>query len=174
MTTEIKRILFPTDLTQHARHAFTFAASIADSYGAAISILHVMEDLPTNVEAQLAGFMGEQQWSDLKKKQEEEAREALIGKKRDGMMIRQALDHFCKTMQDDDPECNFTTDEIVVKTGNVVDEIVEQAEVGDADLIVMAYYARNMIAEAMVGGVTRRVLRRSKRPVLLVPMPEDK
>ena len=173
MTTEIKRILFPTDLTQHAKHAFEYAASLADRYGATISILHVMEELPTNVEAQLAGFMGNDEWSKLKKKQEDEAREVLIGKKRDGMMIKQALDHFCENIKADDPECNFTTDEIVVKSGNVVDEIVAQAEASNADAIVMAYYARNMIAEAMMGGVTRRVLRRCKRPVLLVPMPED-
>ncbi len=173
MATEIKKILFPTDLSKHARYAFQFAASLADRYGATIAILHVMEELPTTVEAQLAGFMGDKKWQELKKKQEEEAREVLIGKKRDGMMIRQALQNFCQDMKDDDPECNFTADEIVVKSGNVVQEIVEQAENVNADLIVMAYYARNMIAEAMVGGVTRRVLRRSKRPVLLVPMPES-
>ena len=173
MATEIKKILFPTDLTKHARYAFQFAASLADRYQAAIAILHVVEELPTTVETQLAGFMGDQKWQELKKKQEEEAREVLIGKKREGMMIRQALESFCQDMKDDDPECNFTTDEIVVKSGNVVEEIVEQAESVNADLIVMAYYSRNMIAEAMLGGVTRRVLRRSKRPVLLVPMPES-
>jgi nucleotide-binding universal stress UspA family protein len=105
--------------------------------------------------------------------QVQDVKEALIGKKRDGTMIRQALQCFCQDMKNDDLECNFTTDEIVVKTGNVVQEIVDQAEATNADLIIMAYYSRNMLAEAMMGGVTRRVLRRSNRPVLLVPMPED-
>ncbi|MFC1887037.1 universal stress protein [Thermodesulfobacteriota bacterium] len=173
MAAEIKKILFPTDLTQHAQYAFKFAVSLADRYGATIAILHVMEDLPVNVEAQLAGFLGDEKWTNQKKEHEKDARETLIGKKRDGMMIRHALHSFCQDMKDGDPECNFTTDEIVVKSGNVVQEIIEQAETSNADLIVMAYYSRNMLAEAMMGGVTRRVLRRSKRPVLLVPMPES-
>ena len=173
MATEIKKILFPTDLTQHAQYAFKFAASLADRYGAAIAILHVMEDIPMNVEAELAGFLGDKKWAELKKEQEDFARETLIGKKREGTMIRQALHTFCQEIKDGDPDCNFTADEIVVKSGNVVQEIIEQAEASNADLIVMAYYSRNMIAEAMMGGVTRRVLRRSKRPVLLVPMPES-
>jgi len=173
MATEIKKILFPTDLSKEARYAFNYVASLADRYGASIAILHVMEELPTTVEAQLAGFMGDEKWQELKKKQEEEAREVLIGKKRDGMMIKQALDNFCEDFKSDDPECNFVTDEIIVKSGNVVEEVVEQAEASGADLIVMAYYARNMIAEAMVGGHTRRVLRRCKKPVFLIPMPEE-
>jgi len=59
MTTEVKKILFPTDLSKYARYAFNYAASIANRYGATISILHIMEELPTNVEAQIASFMGE-------------------------------------------------------------------------------------------------------------------
>lgn len=180
MTTEIKKILFPTDLSKYARHAFNYAATIANRFGATISILHVMEELPTSVETQIANFMGEEKWKELKKKhelaeisREEEARKDLIGKKRDGMMIGQALDNFCREFNADDPECRFVTDEIVVKVGSVVEQIVEQAEASGSDMIVMAYYARNMLAEAMRGGVTRKVLQRSKKPVLLVPMPED-
>jgi len=173
MTEEIKKILFPTDLSKHARYAFTSAADIASRYGASITILHVITDIPTKVERQIADFMGEEKYKALKKKHEDKTRETLIGKKRDGMIIRQALDSFCREFKSDTPECNFVTDEIMVKTGGVVEEIVKQAEASGSDMIVMAYSARNMLAEAMAGGVTRRVLRRSKKPVLLVPMPEE-
>ncbi|MFC1885843.1 universal stress protein, partial [Thermodesulfobacteriota bacterium] len=65
-------------------------------------------------------------------------------------------------------------DEIIVMEGALADTIVEQARIRKCDLIVMTYYARNMIAEAMMNGVTRRVLRRCKKPVLLVPKKDNR
>ena len=96
------------------------------------------------------------------------------GKKREKVMIKQALESVWQDTAADYPERSVVIDEIVVKEGNVAEEIVGQAEAVGCDLIVMAYHARNMIAEAMMRGITRNVLRRSKKPVLLVPMPEDK
>lgn len=40
-------------------------------------------------------------------------------------------------------------------------------------LIVMGYHSRGKLEEAVVGSTTRRVLRRSKIPVLLVRLPDD-
>jgi len=174
MSLKIKKILFPTDLTEHARYAYNFAASIANHYGATLAILHVMINLPTRAEDDLKEFLGEVKFEEFKKKHEEETREILIGKKRDGAMIRQALNSFCQEFKSDDPECNYATDEILVKSGSIVEEIVKQAEASGSDMIVMGYYVRNMMAEAMAGDVTRKVLRRSKKPVLLIPMPENK
>ena len=44
MLPNIKMILYATDLSESARHAFGYAASLADRYGAKIVILHVIED----------------------------------------------------------------------------------------------------------------------------------
>jgi nucleotide-binding universal stress UspA family protein len=43
---EIKRILYTTDLSLHARHAFSYAVSLANRYDAKISILHVLPEAP--------------------------------------------------------------------------------------------------------------------------------
>ena len=173
MTTDIKKILFPTDLTKHARYAFNVAAGIASHFGATIAILHVLRGVQQRIEADLKEVLGDEKFDDFMKQREEDAREILIGKKREGMMIRQALSSFCENFSPDDPECSVAADEIVVKEGDLVKEITNQAEASGCDMIVMAYHSRNMLAEAMMGGVTRKVLRRSKIPVLLVPMPED-
>ena len=53
MIPEIKKILYTTDLSQNARHAFSYAASIANRYGAGVTILHVLEDIsPTATSLQ--------------------------------------------------------------------------------------------------------------------------
>jgi len=174
MNLKVKKILFPTDLSEHARYASNFAESLADCYGASISILHVIEELSGAVEPYLSGIIGKEKWEELIKQHKEEVREVLISKKRGKAVIEQALESFAREAQIDEPERNGVPDEIVVKEGNIANEIVAQADAGGCDIIVMAYYSRNMIAETMMRGVTRRVLRRSKKPVLLVPMPEDK
>ena len=173
MGAQIQKILFATDLSNQARHAFGYAASIADRYNASIAILHIMEELPESVTSRLRGLLGKEKYEELGKKAQSEVRELLIGKKRDSVMIRQAIEAFWDETKGGGSERTDVVDEIIVKEGNIVDEILAQAETGGCDLIIMAYYARNMMAEAMMRGVTRRVLRRSKKPVLLVPMPEE-
>ncbi|RLF56739.1 MAG: universal stress protein, partial [Thermoplasmata archaeon] len=44
MVPEIKKILYPTDLSKNARYAFSYAASMANHYGAGVTILHVLEE----------------------------------------------------------------------------------------------------------------------------------
>jgi nucleotide-binding universal stress UspA family protein len=172
MSAQVKKILFATDLSSHAKHAFGYAASIATHYNASIAILHVMEELPESISAQLRGMLGREKYEELRKRAQTDIRETLIGKKRDSVMIKQALEAFWEETKEAETPRSGVMDEIIVKEGNIADEIVEQAEKGGCDMIILAYHARNMVAEAMMRGVTRRVLRRSKRPVLLVPMPE--
>ena len=61
------------------------------------------------------------------------------------------------------------TDDIIVVRGNVVDETQDRG----IDLIVMGYHSRGKLEGAVVGSTTRRVLRRSRMPVLLVRLPEE-
>ena len=68
MVPEIKRILFATDLSKNSRHAFNYAVSAADRYGATITILHVMEEISPFADRHLRSFIGEESWQELQKK----------------------------------------------------------------------------------------------------------
>ena len=83
-------------------------------------------------------------------------------------MIRDALNEFCDEVQKDHGECNYVVEDIVVAKGNVVDEILNEAQTRDCDMIVMGYYVRGKFEEAVLASTTRRLLRRSKIPVVLV------
>jgi nucleotide-binding universal stress UspA family protein len=173
MVPEIKKILFATDLSKNSRHAFNYAVGAADSYGATITILHVMEELSPSTGTHLKSFIGEERWQELQESHEQEARQILIGKKKEGAMIREALHEFCKEAQKDLAQCEIMTDDIIVARGNVVDEILAETQTRGCDLIVMGYRSRGKLEEAVMGSTTRRVLRRSSIPVFLVRLPDD-
>lgn len=56
-----------------------------------------------------------------------------------------------------------------VLAGNPADEIVAYADSIDADMIVIGSRGRGAIAGALLGSVSRDVLRESRRPVIVVP-----
>lgn len=53
-------------------------------------------------------------------------------------------------------------------TGNTADEIVAYADTLDVDLIVIGSRGHGALANALLGSVSRAVLRESKRPVVIV------
>ena len=59
MLPQLKTILYATDLSENARYAYTYAASIAQQYGARITILHVIEKLTAETFLQIHGYVGE-------------------------------------------------------------------------------------------------------------------
>src|SRR3954463_310407 len=50
---KLKRLLLPTDLSESARHAFTYAVSFAREYAAELYLLHVVEVLPMGYAGEL-------------------------------------------------------------------------------------------------------------------------
>lgn len=173
MVPEIKKILFTTNLAPNSRHAFEYAISIANRYGAVVTVLHVIAEVSQSSDAHVKSFLGDQRWQELQESRAQEAKQILIGKRREGVMIKEALEVFCSETQKDHDECEFLTDETVVTSGNVVNEILAVSRDKGCDLIVMGYHVRGKLEEAFLASTTRRVLRLSKIPVLLVRLPEE-
>jgi nucleotide-binding universal stress UspA family protein len=65
------------------------------------------------------------------------------------------------------------TDDIIVKIGNPVEEILLEVEDKSYDMVVMGAHGHNALANALMGSTSRRVVRRSKKPVLVVRLPEE-
>jgi len=114
MIPPIKKILFTTDLSKQTRHAFNYAVGLANQYGASLTILYVMEDVSPTQSASLQGFIGDERWKALRQSHEQEIRQILIGKKREGSMIREALGEMFAAAQKDLREKNLRSDDIVV------------------------------------------------------------
>ena len=58
-------------------------------------------------------------------------------------------------------------------TGGVAEEILKQADAINANLIVMGIHGHSAMYNLLVGSATKGVLKRSTRPVLLIPRPKS-
>ena len=163
MIPDVKKILYTTDLSKNARHAFSYAASIANRYGAGVTILHVLEDISPTTSSLVINILGEEEWGKLRNRNEKE----VLDK------IQTRLTQFCDEVQAELPSCPFITDGIIVKIGNPVDEILQEVENKGYDMVVMGAHGHSALANALIGSTSRRVVRRCKTPVLVVRLPEE-
>ena len=76
-------------------------------------------------------------------------------------------------MQAELPACPFITDNIIVKIGHPVDEILLEVEDKSYDMVVMGAHGHSTLANALMGSTSRRAVRRCNKPVLVVRLPED-
>jgi nucleotide-binding universal stress UspA family protein len=168
MFKKLNALLFATDLTENCRDAFTLAASLATRYKATLVLLHVMEKMPVHLEGQLQGLFGEKEWAKIRNDREYDAWEDLIGKKANNHVIREALQQFCTLEGIDDASCDYKSREIVVSKGELVDEIIDTSQTYNCDLIVLGA-SHGLISKTAIGSTIKTVLRRSYKPVMVVP-----
>ncbi len=170
----IKKILFVTDLSDNARRAFEYASGVADRYGATIVVLHVLEGTSPANEDYVAKLIGSKRLASLKEDAKQEAKDIIIGKSRSGVILEEALDKLCNDVQKDSEQGGVPTDTMVITDGKVVDGIIDTCKKACCDLIVMSHPVRRVIDEPVFGRTTRGVLRRSTKPVLLIPPLQQK
>ena len=163
MITEISKILYTTDLSKNARHAFSYAASIANRFDAGVTILHVLEDISPTANSLVINILGKEEWDKLRTRNESEVLDKL----------KSRLKEFCDEVQAELPACPFITDDIIVKIGSPVDEILHEAEDKNYDMVVMGAHGHGALANALMGSTSRRVIRRCKTPVLVVRLPKE-
>ena len=167
---DVKKILYATDLSENARYAFAYAVSLADLYGASITIMHVLPEVPQLLDRNVIGYISAERWEDIKSQHFDEAKEALIGKRRDHLAIKDVLQQFSENATEGE---GVGTDEIIVERGNPVEKIIDHSEKRKFDLIVMGTHGHGTLEDVMLGSTARRVIRRSKIPVLVVRLPEE-
>jgi nucleotide-binding universal stress UspA family protein len=153
---QINAILYATDLSESARNAFGYAALLADRFAAKLIIVHAMEEF--HPESQIPNFIGEAKWQELKQSKHQEIVD----------LITQRIDDFCRAAASAMPDCKAAPTKIVVRQGHAVDVILDEQEEKACDVVVLGSHGMGMLADAMMGSTARRVVRRCKKPVLVV------
>ena len=161
MVPEIKKIIYATDLSENARYAFGYAVSLANRYDARITVLHVVEELSSFARSMVEEILGEKRWAERIKEKEAEIIKSL----------KTRLDEFCNGVREEQPDCPFVIDKILVVTGQPVDQICRHAKKINADLIVMGSRGKGGLADVTLGSTSRRVLKQGVTPVMVIRLP---
>jgi len=155
-----KTILYATDLTPNAANAFRHAVGIARCHQARISILHVLPEMEPAVLNYVSTVMGEDRLAELELSHKAEVRDE----------IRKRLHEFAKTELADTPEDVERIAGIEVHHGNPAAEILKAADRLNADLIILGSHGKGKLKYAFLGSVAEKVLRKTLRPVVVVPL----
>lgn len=162
MIPRLKKILYATDLSKNSAYAFRYAVEIAEWRNAEIVILHAIEPLPARVKTYVKGFVGEINWDEKVKFEEEAAAER----------IRKRLEEFCLRESQEKQACVALVSKTLVRPGHPVEEILRTAAEESCDLIILGTHGKGFLKQTFLGSVARSVLDRSRKPVFIIPLPE--
>ena len=147
---DIRRVLFPTDLSDISRRAFGHALTLARFYQAEIELAYVVEPVgpAPAVTAAHPPF-------------------AVLDPEARGR-LESELAELSRPAR----ELGLATWHKVVE-GGVVHEILGRARSWPADVVVMGTHGRGGFERLVLGSVTEKVLRKAPCPVLAVPPPAE-
>ena len=162
MTPDIKKILYATDLSDNSAYAFRYAINSALKHDAGIVILHVFERVPTSCRSVVDLYLD----ADLRKQFFNEKVSDTIDR------VRKRLKIFCDKEFSGETEHATRIESIEVCEGFPAGEILEKADAFNCDAIVMGTHGKGLIGHAFLGSTAKRVLRRTRKPVFIIPLPK--
>jgi nucleotide-binding universal stress UspA family protein len=163
MLPAIKNILYATDLSKNSAFAFRYAMILADSLDARITIVYILPMIDSAMEVPIITQMGEDQYYKL---MEEKSRETID-------KIKERLREFTRREIKGAQKHKDRVSSILVHEGDAVDEILKTADRLKSDIIIMGAHGKGILSHTFLGTVPDKVLRRSRIPVLVVPIPKD-
>jgi nucleotide-binding universal stress UspA family protein len=63
--------------------------------------------------------------------------------------------------------------DILTCEGYPAEIILKKADELDCDVIVMGSHGKGIISQTFLGSVSKRVLRRTRKPVFIIPLPKE-
>ena len=138
----LKNILVPTDLGPASEAALRYGCILADTFGAKVHVLHVMDN--SLFQARFA----------------------------DPAIIEAATREQLNAQLVAAEAQRFSTNVVVEKFDSPTDSILRYAKSAPIDLIVMGTHGRTGAAHVLLGSVAEQIVRSARCPVLVVRSPE--
>ncbi len=161
---EIRRILFANDFSETANRAFGYAAGLADAHEASITILHVLEKLPSESEWMAVLLEGVESVEDLQKKSNSEILQR----------VKSHIEQYCTAFNGQFPACRLMVEAVIVEEGEPVKRILHHAHTGGYDMLVMGSRGYGLIRGILTGSTSQSMVRECRIPVFIVPPDEKK
>jgi len=163
MLPAFNKILYCTDLSKNASFAFKYAAYLAKQTGAEIHILHIVEKLSADAHFALQTYV-----------QSEASRDNFLhhriehARKR----LQERQDYFWSVLAPQETTLRNQIASINIIENEPAESILKQSRKLDCDLIVMGAHEKGYVMHTFLGSVAKSVLRHSRIPTLIVPLPD--
>ncbi|MEH6823559.1 MAG: universal stress protein [Motiliproteus sp.] len=160
MLNNINCILYASDFGPDSRKGFRMAVTLADSNDAKLIFMHAIEPLGHTAEMMISGCMTDEQLQVMQSNGMETIR-AEINERIEKFRVEELSAGF--RLSQGRPQCR-------IEEGKPVEQILAVAKEIDADMIVMGSRTHSALSQMVVGSTAHKVLFRTDRPVLIVPM----
>ena len=164
MTSEIKKILYATDLSPNSTYALGFALDSANRYHAEIVLLHVFDSPTIGYAPILDAYMDEKHRQSLFHEHAEDIKDRI--RKRLEMITGQRIKI--------NPEYVNVPNSIEVCEGYPAETILTMADDLNCDMIIMGTHGKGILGHTFLGSTAKRVLRRTRKPIFIIPLPKGK
>ena len=148
---EVKKILWPTDVSDNAARAMPMVTSLSEKYQAEVHVLYVIE-----APGHFGAWYGEFDLSQVEKLRE--------------MERTQAEERLAEICENNLLGCPLYVRHIAV--GDPAGEILKLIEKENMDIVVLSSHGRK--GTFHFGGVAEKVVKHSPIPVLTVPVTESR
>lgn len=138
----MKKILIPTDFSEHSKNAIAHGIDVANRFGASLTLFHTYK-----VPSSTGSFVS--------------VRDFIVSEAEREM--EQLLEHTKKQLIQTDKADGFLMEYDAIRA------IVKKAEVDNYDLIVMGTQGATGLKEIFLGSVTNGVLKRTTTPLYAIP-----
>ncbi len=155
----VKRILYATDLGLYGPYIMKQVAMLAQSTGAIVDVLHVIEPMGVFAESIINTYLPEEEQSHLRNKGMPQVVERIR---------LQVIDTMNSDYADYIDVINIG--EILVEVGVPSDVIIAQAGIRDSDMVVLGSHGQHAYRGGLMGSVVTKVLQLSSVPVYMIPM----
>ncbi|MGB5747159.1 MAG: universal stress protein [Desulfobacterales bacterium] len=162
MIPKIQRILYATDLSPNAVYALRYAMNSAIKHDAEVIILHALENVDPASRTTLDPYIDQKRHKKIVDERTAEAQD-LLKKRLVTIRDRELKDH---------PEFADKVISIEVCEGFPAEKILSKAEELNCDEIIMGTHSKGILANTFLGSTAKRVLRRTKKPVFIIPLPK--
>ena len=142
-----RNILWPTDFSETASHALSYAVEMANLYNVGLRVLHVVDQLSGDENFQILVITPEELMQSMEAAAAEEMKKLLAGLNTD--LKVETVVRRCEE-------------------NNIAEQIVAEAGKGDIGMIVMASHGRTGLSHFWHDNVSEKVAARAQCPVLIV------
>lgn len=162
MLPQYKTILLAVDLSENSANALRHAVAIAHQHGGKVHLIHALPEVEPAVLNYVSTIMGKERLAEYELQHKAEIR--------DQMLVE--VHEFAKKELLDAPEYLDLITSFDVHHGDAAFVTLDAADALDADLIVIGNHGKgHKVRHAFIGSMAKRLLRKTLRPVLVVPLP---